>query len=67
MVQFRGDKFANPQGLVKFLEHERGRAKVRDNKIVVRRDWREDNDRVKGAFGVARDLAKAAEGDKEAA
>ena len=67
VVQFRGDKFANPEGLVKFLQGERGLAKLRDNKVVIRRDWREDADRVKGAFGVARDLAKAAEGGKKAA
>jgi transcription-repair coupling factor (superfamily II helicase) len=26
----------------------------------VRRDWRDDEDRVKGAFAVARDLAQVA-------
>ncbi|MEM7269726.1 MAG: TRCF domain-containing protein, partial [Pseudomonadota bacterium] len=66
-IQFRNDKFANPAGLVQFLEDQRGRAKVRDNKIVVRRDWREDETRVKGAFAVARDLAKAAQTKKKAA
>ena len=67
VVSFRGDKFANPKGLVKFIEDERGRAKIRDNKIVVRRDWRKDETKVKGAFAVARDLAKAAVAEKKAA
>jgi len=61
VVQFRGDKFANPAGLVQFLEAERGQAKIKDNKIVVRRDWPSDADKVKGTFSIARDLAKAAE------
>jgi len=37
-IQFHNDKFANPEGLVKFIQDQRGLAKVKDNKIVVRRD-----------------------------
>ena len=32
--------------------------KVKDNKIVVRRDWKTDADKIKGAFAIARDLAE---------
>ncbi len=56
-IQFHNDKFANPAGLVAFIEDQRGLAKVKDNKIVVRRDWKKTKDRVQGAFAVARDLA----------
>jgi len=66
-VTFRGDKFANPAGLVKFIEDERGRAKIRENKIVLRRNWSEDDNKIKGAFAIARDLAKAAATSKKAA
>ena len=59
-IQFHNDKFANPAGLVAFIEDQRGLAKVRDNKIVVRRDWSKTKDRVQGAFAVARDLAAKA-------
>ncbi len=59
-IQFWNDKFANPAGLVEFIQDQRGLAKVRDNKIVVRRDWKRDSDRIKGAFAVARDLARFA-------
>ena len=59
-IQFHNDKFANPAGLVAFIEDQRGLAKVRDNKIVVRRDWSKTKDRVQGAFSVARDLAAKA-------
>jgi len=31
---------------------------VKDNKIVVRRDWKTDADKIKGAFAIARDLAE---------
>ena len=56
-IQFHNDKFANPAGLVAFIEDQRGLAKVRDNKIVVRRDWSKTKDRVQGAFAVARAFA----------
>ena len=56
-IQFWNDKYASPKGLVDFIEAQRGLAKVRSNKIVIRRDWRQDSDRIKGAFAIARDLA----------
>ncbi|WP_282601809.1 transcription-repair coupling factor [Paracoccus sp. PARArs4] len=66
-VQFHMDKFPNPAGLVEFLSEERGTAKVTDNKIVLRREFGSDGDRIKGAFAVARDLAaKIKEGNKKA-
>ena len=56
-IQFHNDKFPNPQGLVEFVHDQRGMAKVRDNKIVVRRDWASEADKIKGAFAIARDLS----------
>ncbi len=59
-IQFHNDKYASPQGLVDFITDQRGLAKVKDNKIVVRRDWKKDSDKIKGAFAIARDLAEKA-------
>ena len=59
-VHFRDDKFADPAGLVGFITDQKGLARVKDNKLVIRRDWREAEDRLKGAFAIARDLAKIA-------
>jgi transcription-repair coupling factor (superfamily II helicase) len=59
-IQFHNDKFPNPQGLVDFVHDQKGLAKVRDNKIVVRRDWARDADKIKGAFAIARDLSAKA-------
>ncbi|QHQ34676.1 transcription-repair coupling factor [Algicella marina] len=59
-IQFHNDKFANPGGLVTFLQGEGAKAKVRDNKVIVRRDWKQDSDKVRGAFSLAQDLAKLA-------
>ncbi len=57
-IQFHNDKFASPKGLVEFIEDQRGLAKVRDNKIVVRREWKKTSDKIKGAIAIARDLAQ---------
>ncbi len=66
-IMFHNDKFASPKGLVEFIEDQRGQAKVKDNKIVVRRDWAKERDKIQGAFNIARDLAqKLAEAKKAA-
>ncbi len=57
-IQFHNDKFISPTGLVEFIQAQDGLAKVKDNKIVVRRDWRSDGDKIKGAFAIARELAE---------
>ncbi|MFK7751418.1 MAG: transcription-repair coupling factor, partial [Sedimentitalea sp.] len=66
-LQFHNDKFASPEGLVAFIQDQRGLAKVKDNKIVVRRDWAKDSDKIKGAFAIARDLAEKAVAQKKKA
>ncbi|MQQ07180.1 transcription-repair coupling factor [Epibacterium sp. SM1979] len=66
-IQFHNDKFASPQGLVDFIQGQNGLAKVKDNKIVVRRDWRSDADKIKGAFAIARDLAEKLIAEKKKA
>ncbi|MEP5088014.1 MAG: TRCF domain-containing protein, partial [Paracoccaceae bacterium] len=66
-IRFHNDKFASPQGLVDFITDQRGLAKVKDNKIVVRRDWKKDKDKIKGAFAIARDLAEKVIAEKKKA
>ncbi|MGH1579033.1 transcription-repair coupling factor [Planktotalea sp.] len=59
-IQFHNDKFASPEGLVSFIQSQKGQAKVRDNKIVCLREWKTDVEKIKGAFAIARDLAEHA-------
>ena len=59
-IEFHDNKFAKPEGLVEYLSDERNLAKMKDNKIVVRRDWSKEADKIKGAFAIARDLAEKA-------
>ena len=59
-IQFHLDRFPNPAGLVAFLQDQSGMARIRDNRIILQRDWASDADRIRGAFAIARDLAARA-------
>ena len=59
-VQFHNDKFISPQGLVEFIKKQNGLAKVKDNKLIIKRDWKKNSDKFKGAFAIARELAEVA-------
>ena len=59
-IQFHQDKYPNPKGLVEFLHAQKDLAKIRDNKVVIRRDWSSDKEKLRGAFAIARDLAEKA-------
>ena len=60
-VVFHNDKYASPPGLVQFLNDQRGAARIKDNRIVIRKTWDGEKARLVGAFGIARDLAALAE------
>jgi transcription-repair coupling factor (superfamily II helicase) len=64
-IQFHNDKFASPQGLVEFITDQKGLAKVRDNKIVVQRDWVQEKDKIRGAYAIAKDLAEKVVAEKK--
>ncbi len=57
-VQFHQDKFANPAGLVEFINAAGPGARIQGNKIVLVQDWKTEGERIKGAFAIARDLAE---------
>ena len=57
-IRFHGDKFASPEGLVEFVAAEKGGARVKDNRIVVQRDWSSAAERIKGSFEIAKALAE---------
>ena len=57
-VQFHQDKFANPAGLVEFLRAQGPGARVNGNKIVLVGVMKTESERLKTAFGIARDLAE---------
>ena len=66
-VQFHQDRVARPEGLVQFIHDQNAAAKVKDNRIVIARNWPEAKARLVGAFQIARDLAQAMLPEKKVA
>ena len=63
LVTFQNDVFANPDGLMAYIDRLGARAKVRpDQKLFVAADWAIDGARLKGALQLAVTLAKLAGG-----
>ena len=64
VIQFYQDKFISPSDLAQYLLDSRGTAKIKDNKLIVLRDWTNDDKKVKGAYIIARELAVMAKKQK---
>jgi transcription-repair coupling factor (superfamily II helicase) len=59
---FRNNTFANPAGLVGFINENAGTAKLRpDHKLVYQRSWETSAERLKGVHYLVRELAKLAQ------
>ena len=56
-LQFHKNKFANPAGLVTFLQRQGGAARVKDNRVIILGEWGRESDRIKGVYAVAKELA----------
>ncbi len=63
LISFRDDRFANPDGLLAYIDRLGARAKVRpDQKLFIAAEWVSDAARLKGALALASSLAKLAGG-----
>ena len=61
VVSFHQNSFANPEGLVRFIQGQPGNVQLRpDHKLVYRRRWDEAAARVGGVRRLLEQLAKAA-------
>ena len=59
MISFRNNEFPNPAALLGFIQQESRTIKIRpDQKLVARRNWSTEKDRLQGAFYLVRDIAK---------
>jgi len=67
VLAFRDDRFANPEGLIAFIQKEGPAARVRpDMKVVFFEDWEQPEERLKGTAEILRQLAAIAERAKAA-
>jgi transcription-repair coupling factor (superfamily II helicase) len=61
VLAFHGNRFANPGGLVAFLQEQAGTAKLRpDQRVVIIRNWGDTRQRVSGINALLRRLAEIA-------
>jgi len=68
LISFRKNQFANPEGLVAFLQKWRGACKLQpDHRIVFKADWDLPEARLKGVRGLAVELAQIAAAARKAA
>ena len=67
VISFREDSFANPAGLISFIQKEGPAARVRpDMKVVFFEDWEDPDARLKGATEILTKLVEIAERAKAA-
>jgi transcription-repair coupling factor (superfamily II helicase) len=67
VIGFRKNTFANPEGLVAFMQKSRGGVKLQpDHKLVFRADWDLPETRLAGVRALVRQLAEIAAGKKAA-
>ena len=61
LVAFHNDQFANPVGLIAYVQRLAGAAKLRpDNKLVIARAWNDGAARLHAGLQLSRGLAKVA-------
>jgi transcription-repair coupling factor (superfamily II helicase) len=68
VIVFRKNQFANPEGLVAFMQKSRGGVRMQpDHKLVFKADWPQPEDRLRGVRTLVRNLADIATSPKKAA
>jgi transcription-repair coupling factor (superfamily II helicase) len=68
LITFRDNSFANPEGLIALITREAKRMRLQpDHKLVVKGDWPEPEERLKGTRAFMRELAELADKARQAA
>jgi transcription-repair coupling factor (superfamily II helicase) len=68
VIAFRKNQFANPEGLVLFMQKSRGGVRMQpDHKLVFKADWPQPSDRLRGVRALVSQLAAIAGAARQAA
>ena len=68
VLAFRKNQFANPEGLIGFIQKSRGQTKMQpDHKLVFKADWDQDAQRLKGVRALVQKLAEIAQSARKPA
>ena len=61
VIKFHNAQFSNPAGLIQFINEQGELAKLRpDHTLVLKRDWPEARDRLKGTYVLLQQLGRVA-------
>jgi transcription-repair coupling factor (superfamily II helicase) len=59
LVSFHNDSFADPAGLIAYVERLKGTARLRpDNKLVIQREWKDAVARLNGLAQLTKGLSQ---------
>jgi transcription-repair coupling factor (superfamily II helicase) len=68
VIALRGNRFANPQGLVELIQRHAGTLKLRpDHKLVYLRNWQDQKERLSGVAKLLQALVRIARAGKTGA
>jgi transcription-repair coupling factor (superfamily II helicase) len=68
VISLRGNRFANPQGLVALIQRHAGSLKLRpDQKLVYLRNWQDEEERLSGVAKLLQALVKIVRSGKSGA
>ena len=59
-IKFYNDEFIKPEALMKYIQGQGDLIKIRENQLVIRRDWKKVSDKIKGVYAIVSDLARLA-------
>ena len=59
-IGFLNDTFNNPTGLLSFITDQKDGAKVKGNKLIVRRKWENESERLDGLKEIVKEIARLA-------
>ena len=67
VITLRGNRFANPAGLVELIQKHAGTLRLRpDHKLVYLRNWEDEKARLEGVAGLMQTLVKLVRAGDEA-
>ena len=62
VITFHNQTFADPAGLINFIQQDAGKISLRpDHRLVVRRDWMSEQNRIQGSRHLVESLADIVE------
>lgn len=63
-LQFHNDKFSRPENLAEYIRAPKNRAQIKDNSLIILRDWKNADTRLQQAEAIAQEFVKFSRPEK---